>query len=233
MANCRNIFFAILLCGSFFCNVFATESQANLIENNEPVFIDLNKLTSQKQKNIVKPNTQQNNTINIAAIDSTILYYEDLITQENKKANYKPNVTGIAVGGSVTGVGIAFLIWGITYPPPKKESKSNKKNYGTNDISKFGDFAEESTKAFGEAMGNALAAAMLVVTGVVCTLTGFAVLGYNVNKYKEHKKHAVKRDEYKEALEQYKLQKQSVQITIIPTVNLASAGGGINAVLQF
>jgi len=223
MANCRNIFFAILLCGSFFCNVFATESQANLIENNEPAFIDLNKLTSQKQKNIVKPNTQQNNTINIAAIDSTILYYEDLITQENKKADYKPNVTGIAVGGSVTGVGITFLIWGITYNPSKKESSSSKKNNSIKD----------NANAFGEAMGNALAATMLVVTGVVCTLTGFAVLGYNVNKYKEHKKHAVKRDEYKEALEQYKLQKQSVQITIIPTVNLASAGGGINAVLQF
>jgi hypothetical protein len=53
-----------------------------------------------------------------------------------------------------------------------------------------------------------------------------------------HKKHATKRDEYKEALDRYKVRMQeegwkSVQFMVVPTLNLAKASFGANAVLQF
>lgn len=40
-------------------------------------------------------------------IDSAKVYY-DLIAEENYNADYKPNVTGMIVGGSLTGVGYFF-----------------------------------------------------------------------------------------------------------------------------
>ena len=45
-------------------------------------------------------------------IDSAKVYY-DLIAEENYKADYKPNVTGMIVGGSLTGVGMFLLGTGI------------------------------------------------------------------------------------------------------------------------
>ena len=48
----------------------------------------------------------------------------------------------------------------------------------------------------------------------------------------------MKRDKYQEALDRYKVRMQeegwkSVQLTVVPTLNLAKASFGANAVLQF
>jgi len=67
---------------------------------------------------------------------------------------------------------------------------------------------------------------------------GIPVLIYNIHKYNVRKEHAIKRDEYKEALDRYKVRMQeegwkSVQFMVVPTLNLAKASFGANAVLQF
>ena len=75
--------------------------------------------------------------------------------------------------------------------------------------------------------------AIAVIGSIPLLLIGLPVYIYNRSKYSEHKRNADIRDDYQNALNKYKQKKKSAQLIIAPAVNLLSAGGGINAVLQF
>ena len=139
--------------------------------------------------------------------------YKELIERENKDASYGANIEGIVFGGGLVGVGTFFLVTAI---------------YAVN---------KSSNDGWDEA-GNRLAGGVLIGISIPFYLLGIPVLIYNIHKYKVHKKHALKRDEYKEALDRYKVRMReegwkSVQFMVVPTLNLAKASFGANAVLLF
>ena len=146
------------------------------------------------------------------ALDS-VKIYQDLIAQEDENAHYGFNVVGIVEGGLFVGVGTFFLAGGIY----AINSKNDWLGIGNGLISAGG---------------------TMVIVALPCYLIGIPFLVYNIYAYKTSKKHAAKRDEYRDALYLYKLRQQqenrnSVQLMVTPTVNLANAGFGANAVLLF
>ena len=148
----------------------------------------------------------------LVELDSVDIYKE-LIERENKDASYGANIEGIVFGGGLVGVGTFFLVTAI---------------YAVN---------KSSNDGWDEA-GNRLAGGVSIGISIQFYLLGIPVLIYNIHKYNVHKKHALKRDEYKEALDRYKVRMQeegwkSVQFMVVPTLNLANAGFGANAVLLF
>ncbi len=152
------------------------------------------------------------NVYYLVELDSVDIYKE-LIELENKDASYGANIEGIVVGGGLVCVGTFFLVSAI-YEVNKTSEDPWDETFGR--------------VASGVAMG----------ISIPFYLLGIPVLIYNINKYKVHKKHAIKRDEYREALDRYKVRMQeegwkSVQFMVVPTLNLAKASFGANAVLQF
>lgn len=148
----------------------------------------------------------------LVELDSVDIYKE-LIELENKDASYGANVEGIVFGGGLVGVGTFFLVNAI---------------YAVNKSSDNG----------WDEVANGVAGGVLFGIAIPFYLLGLPVLIYNIHKYNVHKKHALKRDEYQEALDRYKLRKEqeernSVQLMVVPTLNLANAGFGANAVLLF
>ena len=154
------------------------------------------------------------NVYYLVELDSVDIYKE-LIELENKDASYGANIEGIVFGGGLVCVGTFFLAIGI---------------YAINETS-------DSDDGWGEVVNRAAGGAALGIS-IPFYLLGIPVLIYNINKYKVRKEHAIKRDQYQEALDRYKVRMQeegwkSVQLTVVPTLNLAKASFGANAVLQF
>ena len=140
--------------------------------------------------------------------------YKELIAQEDKESSCAMDIVGIVVGGSITGFG-AFLV-------------------GTG---LYAIFSNSNSQSMGDAFDQ-LGGALAILASVPVLLIGIPVMIVNIGDYKEHKKHAMKRDEYQEALDRYKVRMQeegwkSVQFMVVPTLNLAKASFGANAVLQF
>jgi len=140
--------------------------------------------------------------------------YKELIAQEDKESSCAMDVVGIVVGGGITGVGAGLLGIGL-----------------------YAIFDSSNKHAIGDAFDSA-AGFFVILASVPVLLVGIPVIVNNVGDYKMHKKHALKRDEYKEALDRYKVRMQeegwkSVQFMVVPTLNLAKASFGANAVLQF
>ena len=145
--------------------------------------------------------------------DSTDIYKE-LIAQEDAESSCVMDVVGIVVGSGITGVGAGLLGIGL-----------------------YAIFDSSNKHAIGDAFDSA-AGFFVILASVPVLLVGIPVIVNNVGDYKMHKKHALKRDEYKEALDRYKVRMQeegwkSVQFMVVPTLNLAKASFGANAVLQF
>lgn len=148
----------------------------------------------------------------LVELDSVDIYKE-LIERENKDTSYGANIEGIVFGGGLVGVGTFFLVTAI---------------YAVN---------KSSDDGWDEA-GNHLAGGVAFGIAIPFYLLGVPVLIYNIHKYNVRKEHALKRDEYQEALDRYKAKKtqeerNSVQLMVVPTLNLANAGFGANAVLLF
>ena len=140
--------------------------------------------------------------------------YKELIAQEDAESSCVMDVVGIVVGSGITGVGAGLLGIGL-----------------------YAMFDSSNKHAIGDAFDSA-AGFFVILASVPVLLLGIPVIVNNVGDYKMHKKHATKRDEYKEALDRYKVRMQeegwkSVQFMVVPTLNLAKASFGANAVLQF
>ena len=111
----------------------------------------------------------------LVELDSVDIYKE-LIELENKDASYGANIEGIVFGGGLVGVGTFFLVTAI---------------YAVN---------KSSDDGWDEA-GNHLAGGVAFGIAIPFYLLGVPVLIYNIHKYNVRKEHALKRDEYKEALD--------------------------------
>ena len=149
----------------------------------------------------------------LVELDSVDIYKE-LIAQEDAESSCAMDVVGIVVGGGITGLGATLVGFGLYAM------------FGNSDPQSL----DESSKGF--------AGGLIILASVPVLLLGIPVLLNNIGDYKVHKKHALKRDEYKEALDRYKVRMQeegwkSVQFMVVPTLNLAKASFGANAVLQF
>jgi hypothetical protein len=156
----------------------------------------------------------QSNSENTAIEIDSVSVYEDLISLENRESSYGSNIAGIAIGGGLTGVATYFLIGGL---------------YTVNTV----DHNDPGDETFGTMSGG-----LLVFFSIPLYLVGVPVLAYNIYKYNVHKNHAIKRDEYQDSLNKYKLRKgqeemSSVQLMIFPIINFASAGFGAGAILNF
>ena len=146
--------------------------------------------------------------------DSSQIYY-DLIAEENYKADYKPNVTGMIVGGSLTGVGIFLLgtgIYAISSMPNEPGSIND---------------------AAGGFLGT-----FCILGSIPFLGSGIPVLSYNIYQYTVRKKQASKRDEYQNALDRYKLRNNGgessvFRIMLFPSLNVMDRGGGLVALLRF
>jgi hypothetical protein len=140
--------------------------------------------------------------------------YKELIELEDKESSCAMDIVGIVVGGGITGLGATLVGFGLYAMFSNSDPQS----------------LDESSKGF--------AGGLIILASVPVLLLGIPVLLNNIGDYKVHKKHALKRDEYKEALDRYKVRMQeegwkSVQLMVVPTLNLAKASFGANAVLQF
>ena len=149
----------------------------------------------------------------LVELDS-INIYKELIELEDKESSCAMDIVGIAVGGSITGFG-AFLVGSGLYAI----------------------FSNSNSQSIGDSFDQA-AGGLLILASIPVLLIGIPVMVVNIGDYKVHKKHAMKRDKYQEALDRYKVRMQqegwkSVQLMVVPTLNLAKASFGANAVLQF
>ncbi len=134
--------------------------------------------------------------------------YKELIELEDKESSCAMDIVGIVVGGSITGFG-AFLVGSGLYAMQSPDDGFDR-----------------------------IGGKLLILTSIPVLLIGIPVLVVNIGDYKVHKKNAMKRDKYQEALDRYKVRMQeegwkSVQFMVVPTLNLAKASFGANAVLQF
>lgn len=141
--------------------------------------------------------------------------FRDNITEENFNADYKPNVTGMIVGGSLTGIGLVLVglgIYELSIVPDKSESLND---------------------AAGGFLGTFCILGSIPFFGF-----GIPVLSYNIYQYNVRKKQARKCDGYQNALDCYKLRKYDgemgmFQIMLFPSLNVIDKGGGLKALLLF
>ena len=152
------------------------------------------------------------NVYYLVELDSADIYKE-LIDLENKDASYGANIEGIVFGGGLVCVGTFFLVIAI---------------YAVN---------EKSDDGWDE-VGNRIAGGVALSISIPFYLLGIPVLAYNIHKYNVRKEHAIKRDKYQEAFDRYKVRMlqegwKSVQLRVVPTLNLANASFGANAILSF
>ena len=158
------------------------------------------------------------NVYYLVELDSVDIY-KKMIELENKDASYGANIEGIVFGGGLVCVGTFFFVIGI---------------YAINETSDSDDgWGEVVNRAVGGAAGR-----VALSISIPFYLLGIPVLAYNIHKYNVRKEHAIKRDKYQEAFDRYKVRMlqegwQSVQLRVVPTLNLANASFGANAILSF
>ena len=160
-----------------------------------------------------KTNVTPEEYVNQVELDS-IRIYKELIAQEDEESSCVMDVVGVVVGSGLTSVGAGLVGLGLYALFSNSDPQS----------------LDESSKGF--------AGTLLILASVQVFLLGIPVIVNNVGDYKTHKKHAIKRDEYKEALDRYKVRMQqegwkSVQLMVVPTLNVAKASFGANAILLF
>lgn len=154
---------------------------------------------------------EQNEVISVELDGDSVEIYNDLIAKENYDSHYGPNVAGMVVGGLFVGAGTFFLVGGI-----------QGVNYSSN---------EEGL----DVPLTHVAGVLFLVASIPLYLVGIPVLSYNTYKFAVRKGHANRRDEYIDALKRYKEKRESgsVEWLLVPSVNLANAGGGLNLLVAF
>ena len=153
------------------------------------------------------------NVYYLVELDSVDIYKE-LIAQEDKESSCVMDVVSIVVGSGITGVGAGLLGIGL-----------------------YAMFDSSNQQSFDGAF-NRVGGFFVILASVPVLLLGIPVIVNSVGDYKMHKEHAIKRDKYQEAFDRYKVRMlqegwQSVQLRVVPTLNLANASFGVNAILSF
>lgn len=164
-------------------------------------------------RELPKTNVTPEEYVNQVELDS-IHIYKELIAQENEESSCVMDVVGVVVGSGLTSVGAGLVGMGL-----------------------YAIFSNSNSQSMGDAFDQ-FGGALAILASVPVLLLGIPVIVNNVGDYKTHKKHAIKRDEYQEALDRYKAKKtqeerNSVQLMVVPTLNVAKASFGANAILLF
>ena len=153
---------------------------------------------------------EQNEKTSVEWNGDSVQIYNNLIADENLESHYGPNVAGMVIGGLLVGGGTFFLVGGI---------------YGVCYSSDEGGFDVALTHVAG---------VLFLAASIPFHLIGIPLFSYNTYKFAVRKGHANRRDEYIDALKRYKERREnSVQWTIVPSVDLANAGGGLNLLVAF
>ncbi|SHK69299.1 hypothetical protein [Fibrobacter sp. UWEL] len=145
------------------------------------------------------------------SVDSTEIYHQ-LVLKEESESHYGQNVFGITVGGLLTAAGSFYLGIGIYYA-----------NTGSNGM---------------EAVVDGFSSVMCTIISVPLLAVGLPILGYNIYYLNDHRAHARQRDEYLKAENAYNRRRaagnpNAVNISIVPTIDYAHAGGGMNLMVTF
>ena len=135
--------------------------------------------------------------------DSTQIY-NNLIAEENDDSHYGPNVAGMVIGGLLVGGGTFFSVVAVN-------------------AASDADWL------------SAVGAGLFTAASVPFYLVGLPIFLYNTYKFAVRKGHANRRDEYIDALKRYKERQResSVEWMLVPSVDLANAGGGLNLLVAF
>lgn len=135
--------------------------------------------------------------------------YRKLIKREADQARYGANIFGIAFSGILIGAGIGFLV-SVPYvhdPDPD-------------------DWLD-------------LAPAVAATFGFMSLSLGVPVFAFNIYAYHSHKKHAARRDAYRDELERRlgrkpkEEERAGAQVLLVPTVDVANSGAGLNLAILF
>ena len=147
--------------------------------------------------------SQENDHLGKNNVDSLAIYY-DLIAEENDDSHYGPNVAGMVIGGLLVGGGTFFSVVAVN-------------------AASDADWL------------SAVGAGLFTAASVPFYLVGLPVFLYNTYKFAVRKGHANRRDEYIDALKRYKERQResSVEWMLVPSVDLANAGGGLNLLVAF
>ena len=147
---------------------------------------------------------ERNEAISLELDGDSVEIYNDLIAKENFDSHYGPNVAGMVVGGIFIGAGTFFSV-GALYAVSENDWASS------------------------------IAGAGIFLISLPFHLVGIPVFLYNTYKFAVRKGHANRRDEYIDALKRYKEKRESgsVEWLLVPSVNLANAGGGLNLLVAF
>lgn len=145
------------------------------------------------------------------SIDSTEIYRQ-LVLNEIPEARYGQNVFGIVVGGAMTAAGL-YCVGSVIY----------LENNGSRGPDNLFDGVVE---------------AVFLVASVPLLLVGGPILGYNIYYLNEHRAHARQLDEYLKSENAYKRRRaagnpNAVSVSIVPTIDFAHAGGGMNLMVAF
>ena len=149
---------------------------------------------------------KQGEELSTGGVDDSLSIYNALIVEESLNADYRSNVTGMIFGGVYVGLGSGLLAGGIGL------------------LNSFGD------ESFYRLLG-----VTFIVVAIPFYLVGVPILISNIDEYRDCKVHANRRDEYIDALKRYKERQSenSMQWMLVPSVNLANAGGGLNLLVAF
>ena len=173
-------------------------------------------------------------SIPAAAEPDSIAIYEELIARENAQSHYQSSQLGIVVGSGMTIGGVIWFhsVW-TRHRALKREIAARE------DIkaSSFGEALDDMAFGIGAA-AQTLADYMEGVLSFTVGLAGVAIFGTCVSAYKSRKEHAAKRDEYRDSLERLRRREKekgqsAVQVLLVPTVDVANAGGGASVMVMF
>lgn len=145
------------------------------------------------------------------SIDSTDIYHQ-LVLNEIPNARYDQNIFGIVIGGALTAAGL-YCVGSVIY-------------------------LENNGSVGWDAVFDGIVEGVLLTASVPLLLVGGPLLGYNIYYLNEHRAHARQRDEYLKAENAYKRRRaagnpDAVSISIVPTIDFAHAGGGMNLMVAF
>ena len=147
---------------------------------------------------------EQNEKTSVEWNGDSVQIYNNLIADENLESHYGPNVAGMVIGGLLVGGGTFFSVVAVN-------------------AASDADWL------------SAVGAGLFTAASVPFYLVGLPIFLYNTYKFAVRKGHANRRDEYIDALKRYKERQResSVEWMLVPSVDLANAGGGLNLLVAF
>ena len=172
----------------------------------------------------------------VADEPDSVAIYRELIKQEDAQANYKSSQTGIVVGaGLAIGGGIWFATAYDRHQTWKRDFDARMR--ARPDTLPISEIFTPLGDAI-EASGHKVTFAVEGFMSLGIALAGAAIFGFSVKAYNSRKVHADKRDEYQGSLErlqrrQEEEERSSAQVLLVPTVDVANSGAGLNLAILF